>query len=109
NQIILFHNVLYRNTLIDQSCHTESIQSRLYDHALILLCRLPDILSHFRMIADNDTAYILLYGAEMVLMPVSKYYQIIFLQKFPQFIRMSGTDDYLSSDKISMRISCNNC
>ena len=82
DQIILLHDMLHRNTLIDQSCHAERIQGRLNDHTLIFLRRIFNILFNLCVVADDNAAYVLLYGTEMILMPVPQDDKIIFLQEF---------------------------
>ena len=106
DQIILFHNMFHRNTLVDQSCHRKSIQWRTHNNTVILKCRILNILRHLSIITDNHTAYILTDRAQMVLMPVSQDHQVILLQKFPQLVRMGSPNNHLPLHKIPMRIPC---
>ena len=56
NQVILFHNMFYRNTLIDQPGNGKRIQRGTDDHALIPVCRFHNIVRHLRIVTKKDTA-----------------------------------------------------
>ena len=108
DQVFLFHNVFYRNTLINQPCNGKRIQGRPDNYALITLCSLYNIMRYLCIIAYNHTTYILFNSAQMIFITVSQNHQIFLFQKLSQFIGMSRAYDYFSPDEIPMGISRHN-
>ena len=105
DQIILFHDVFYRNTLVDKSCHCKCIQGGTDDHTVVFHGCILDILRHLGVVADNKAAHVLADGTQMILVSVTQDHQVVLLQKFSQLVRMGRTDNHFAFDKISMGIS----
>ena len=71
NQVILFHKMRNRHTLIDHSGHSKRVMGRHNDVAVIFLGQLPDRLGYLGIHADYDAGRIHLDGTELRLISVA--------------------------------------
>ena len=105
DQVIFLHKIFYGNTLINQSGHRKGIIGCGDDYALPLRCQTLNSLRHLCAQTDNQTAGVVLDGTELILRPVGQNHHVIRLNITLHHIRMGGTYQHLSLDKISVFIS----
>ena len=105
NQIICFHNIAYRNTLVDQSCNRKCIIRRHNNCNFPLMSKLYHLFTDLNSHTNDNTAHILLYCLKMILFSVSHDYQVIRFNIDLEHFRICSSHQNFSFCKISMLIS----
>ena len=105
HQIVFFHKILDRNTLVDQTGHGKGIVRCGNDHLISLLCQFLDRFSDFGSQTYDQTACIGFDGTQLILRTVSENNQIVFIDKAFHRIRLGQSHDHFSFDKVSMFIT----
>ena len=105
NQIICFHNIPYRNTLVDQSCDRKCIIRRHNNYNFSLMSKLYHLFADFNSHTNDNTANILRNRLKMILFSVSHDYQVIRFNIGFEHFRICSSHQNFSFCKISMLIS----
>ena len=108
-QIICFHNIFYRNALVDQSGDGKCIIRGTDNDNLPFMGQFDNFFRNFDSHSHNNTAYILGNGLQMVFLSVTHDDQVIFFYVSLQHLWIGSSYHNLTIDKISMLISLNHC
>ena len=105
NQIICFHDISYRNTLVDQSRNCKCIVRRHNDRDFFFMSKFNYFLTDFNSHSNDNTAYVLCNCLKMILFSVSHDEQVIFFNIGFEHFRICCSYQNFSLCKISMLIS----